>query len=276
LRAPARAAAGRAIPDPDRVASINIVGIGRVCLWQGGSVWIGRSGGRAAPHSHHAIQVTLAIDEEGGSFFLDVPGAKPVARSAAIVMPHRRHEFDGRGGSIAQVFVEPETALGHRLRRLFPGDGVQAVPLEGIADDVRALAAAFRRGEPDVALARAGMRVVEKLAGTAPVHAPVSSRVEAVIARLSETGGAPMSLSEAAALVHLSPSRFRHLFAAETGTTFRAYALWVRIQHAIVAMMAGRSWTEAAHDAGFADSAHLSRTFRRMFGISPNMLVRGR
>ncbi|HEX5628416.1 MAG TPA: helix-turn-helix transcriptional regulator, partial [Usitatibacteraceae bacterium] len=89
-------------------------------------------------------------------------------------------------------------------------------------------------------------------------------------------GGAPMSLAEAAALVHLSPSRLRHLFVAETGTTFRAYALWVRIQHAIVAMMAGQSWTDAAHAAGFADSAHLNRTFRRMFGISPNMLVRSR
>jgi len=30
----------------------------------------------------------------------------------------------------------------------------------------------------------------------------------------------------------------------------------------------GGSLTEAAHRAGFSDSAHLSRTFRRMFGIA--------
>jgi AraC-like DNA-binding protein len=29
----------------------------------------------------------------------------------------------------------------------------------------------------------------------------------------------------------------------------------------------GASYTEAAHLAGFADSAHLSRTYRRMFGM---------
>jgi len=28
----------------------------------------------------------------------------------------------------------------------------------------------------------------------------------------------------------------------------------------------------AAHDAGFADSAHLSRMFRRMFGIAPSVV----
>jgi AraC family transcriptional regulator len=33
--------------------------------------------------------------------------------------------------------------------------------------------------------------------------------------------------------------------------------------------MAGRSWTEAAHATGFADSAHLTRTCRRMFGMHP-------
>jgi hypothetical protein len=35
----------------------------------------------------------------------------------------------------------------------------------------------------------------------------------------------------------------------------------------------GRSWTEAAHDAGFADAAHLTRTCRRMIGLAPSMLV---
>jgi AraC family transcriptional regulator len=276
MRSPALAGAHRAGAEPDRVASVGIAGIGRVCFWQGGSLWIGRSSGRAAPHSHHAIQITLAIDEEGGSFFLGAPGDPAVARSAAIVMPHRRHQFDGRGGSIAQIFVEPETALGHRLRLRFPGDEVQALPMPAISDRASALGAAFRGHAGDEALVREARRLVDALAGEASDRAPVSSRVEAVIGRLSESGATGMSLAEAAAIAHLSPSRFRHLFVEETGITFRAYALWVRIQRAITAMMAGQSWTDAAHAAGFADSAHLSRTFRRMFGISPSMLIRDR
>jgi AraC-like DNA-binding protein len=60
----------------------------------------------------------------------------------------------------------------------------------------------------------------------------------------------------------------------QMGTTFRAYVVWQRLLHASATMMDGASWTEAAHAAGFADSAHLSRSFRRMFGVSPTMIVR--
>jgi AraC-like DNA-binding protein len=44
---------------------------------------------------------------------------------------------------------------------------------------------------------------------------------------------------------------------------------WLRISVAIEAAMAGASWTQAGHEAGFADSSHLTRTHKRMFGIVP-------
>lgn len=74
---------------------------------------------------------------------------------------------------------------------------------------------------------------------------------------------------DAASAAALSPGRFRHLFVQETGTPFRAWLLWLRLNLAIESGMAGASWTEAAHEAGFADSAHFTRTFKRMFGINP-------
>jgi AraC family transcriptional regulator len=36
--------------------------------------------------------------------------------------------------------------------------------------------------------------------------------------------------------------------------------------------MQGASLAEAAHASGFADSAHLARTSRRMFGIPPSLM----
>lgn len=68
--------------------------------------------------------------------------------------------------------------------------------------------------------------------------------------------------------LHLSEGRFLHLFREQMGIAWRPYLLWRRTITAIDTILAGSSATEAAHLAGFSDSAHLSRTFRSLFGMS--------
>jgi len=134
---------------------------------------------------------------------------------------------------------------------------------------------AARADDETLAAATAGRQAIATLAGPAPPLRSVDPRIGQVIEWVRARLGDGVSLKEAAAAAHLSPSRFRHLFVAQTGVTFRAYVLWARVESAVAAAMAGRSWTVAAQEAGFADSAHLSRTCRRMFGIAPATLVRG-
>jgi AraC family transcriptional regulator len=81
-----------------------------------------------------------------------------------------------------------------------------------------------------------------------------------------------VSLADAAAHVGLSTGRARHLFVEETGLPFRTYLLWRCLMRAAELFSAGSSLTDAAHSAGFSDSSHLSRTFRRMFGIAADSL----
>ena len=52
--------------------------------------------------------------------------------------------------------------------------------------------------------------------------------------------------------------------------------LWLRLRRAVELLASAGSLTEAAHDAGFSDSAHLSRTFRKMFGVKPSLLLAAR
>ncbi|OHD04182.1 helix-turn-helix transcriptional regulator [Sphingopyxis sp. UBA6734] len=74
-------------------------------------------------------------------------------------------------------------------------------------------------------------------------------------------------LADAAQESGLSLGRFRHLFTAEVGMPFQRYVLWRRLLVAFEALHAGRNVTDAAHAAGFSDSAHLARTIKAMFGI---------
>ena len=79
--------------------------------------------------------------------------------------------------------------------------------------------------------------------------------------------GDAVTLPAAARAAGLSPSRARHLFVEQTGLPFRTWLLWLRINRAVGLFSGGASLTEAAHEAGFSDSAYFSRTFRRMFGL---------
>jgi len=242
-----------------------------VLLWSGGSLWIGRDAGRAEAHSHHAIQVALAMDSP---LRLAPADGEWREHRGAVVPPHLPHRFDGCGGRTAMLFVEPETAQG---RALLERHGAPAIA-DLSADAAEALAAPLRSAylgaASNEALVALGQDAIAALAGRVPAKGEVDPRIARAIAWVRGRLDAPISLNEAAGIANLSPSRFRHLFVAQTGVSFRAYLLWARVETAVAAAMAGKSWTAAAHDAGFADSAHLSRTCRRMFGIAPAALVR--
>ncbi|MFF4414454.1 helix-turn-helix domain-containing protein [Streptosporangium sp. NPDC001559] len=73
----------------------------------------------------------------------------------------------------------------------------------------------------------------------------------------------------------MSDSGLSHLFASELGLPFRPYVLWTRPRVAMSSLADGALLTEAAHTAGFADSAHLTRVVRRMMGQAPSTLTAG-
>jgi AraC family transcriptional regulator len=83
-----------------------------------------------------------------------------------------------------------------------------------------------------------------------------------------------VSLGQAAEGIYLSESRLRHLFVEQTGIPFKTYLLWLRLISALDHYARGNSLTQAAHAAGFSDSAHFSRTFRRTFGLPATTLTR--
>jgi len=82
------------------------------------------------------------------------------------------------------------------------------------------------------------------------------------------------SAFDVAKQLSLSEGRFLHLFRQEMVIPWRPYLLWRRMMCAVNALISGTSATDAAHLAGFSDSAHLSRTFRRLFGMSIRQALR--
>lgn len=248
-----------------------IAGIGRVIVWPGASLWIGREVGAIAEHAHHAIQVSLAME---GPFRVQARAwAQARDTRAAIVMPDRPHRLDGAGTAVATLFVEPNSRQGAAIRNRFPGadvalldDGEAEAAVAGVRD-------AFFADAADERLVGYSKAAICRIAGDPLLAPPSDARIASALRWMQERLANPLRLQDVAAAVHLSPGRFRHLFVAQTGTSFRAWLLWARAETAIAAATRGLSWTEAAQEAGFADAAHFTRTCRRVFGIAPTMLV---
>lgn len=81
--------------------------------------------------------------------------------------------------------------------------------------------------------------------------------------------GGKATLDMVARAAGMSKSSFTKLFRAIIGMPPRRYVLWRRLNVAVAAIGEGADATQAAHKAGFADSAHFSRTMRETFGVSP-------
>ena len=246
---------------------IKAAGSGRILLWRGGSIWIGSAQEAADFHSHHAIQITLALSQ--GKVRFRQPDDDWQAFKAVIVPAHQLHAFEARGELVALIFVEPESREGRTIQERH-GAGLSSLPDGSLDREIAALAAAYIEKAADTDLIACAWAVIGALSSRNTLPAsPIDKRIARAIEVLRDRIGATVTLTDIAEAVHLSPERFRHLFLQETGIRFRPYVLWLRLELAIASYAAGNSLTEAAHAGGFADSAHFSRTFRRMFGVAP-------
>ncbi|MFC0105458.1 AraC family transcriptional regulator [Kibdelosporangium aridum] len=101
----------------------------------------------------------------------------------------------------------------------------------------------------------------------------IDERIRAATQTLQADPARVVSAAALAAEVNLSTSRFLHLFAQHTGTSFRRYRLWARMTKVGHAISTGANITTAATDAGFASANHFSDTFHAMFGLTATALL---
>ena len=82
--------------------------------------------------------------------------------------------------------------------------------------------------------------------------------------------GDAFSVKDLAAAVGASPDHLARVFRAATGRSPTQYFQNRRAQYAgLLLLDPRRSVTDVAYELGFADAAHLSRSFRKLRGMSP-------
>lgn len=240
-------------------------------LWEGGFLLTARAQGVVPSHTHHAIQIVLAL--EGCVAICGTVDGWRESRGV-VVRPDAEHSFDCNGALGVMLFVDPESSEGAWLSASLRQD-ITTVPDARLDSIVPALGAfAERPDETDDVAALIRGCVQGLRPGLAPARR-VDARVTTVLDAIRRSDDLRMSLDTAAGMAFLSPTRFAHLFKEQVGLPLSRYMLWRKLTRAMVAVASERTIAAAAHAADFADAAHLTRTFYQMVGMAPSALMRG-
>jgi AraC-like DNA-binding protein len=221
------------------------------------------------PHRHFTVSILIGVDRP---IRIRVGARGWTSTDAVMVASNVEQQLDARGSKIAIVQVDPESDEFVRVAHHFEGGKVRLLPEETVSRLRRVLGGAGD-GPPNAEL-RA--KILDQLESQGAVRRPIDPRIRKVLGIIKADFLAPPLAPELASVVGLSSGRLIHLFTQEMGLPIRRYVLWLRLRDVMFSLAAGDSLTEAAHRAGFADSPHLSRTFRGMFGFPPSAISEGR
>lgn len=213
-------------------------------------------------HRHASPVLLLGLS---GRFAVHLPDGRVERCHSALIDTGLEHVFDPCGERVALVYLEPDAMEARCLRRQFMLEG----PV--IFDP------AVRVGARDVFERHlASFDLLSLLQMSSRDLSPLSldERVARSLLPLRTPRDKPLERDELASSVHLSASRFNHLFSAEIGVSFRDYRLWAQVRAAMMGFRPNGSLTDAALHGAFSDSSHFSRVFRQTFGMKPSEVLK--
>jgi AraC family transcriptional regulator len=152
-------------------------------LWEGGFLAIGKSEGIVPPHSHHALQIVIAIDGEVG-----IKGARDEWRACRglVVRQDVEHSYDGKGASAVMLFVDPESNEGVWLRTALTED-ITLVPETRLTACTSALRTFSERPLESIEIGDVIRHCVSSLCAGAPPSRHLDERVTKVLTAIRES-----------------------------------------------------------------------------------------
>ncbi|MGY4490410.1 helix-turn-helix domain-containing protein [gamma proteobacterium L18] len=212
--------------------------------WQG-ELWLGRDfcliagmAGATHAHAHYAHQILIACQ---GQAEVIVEGQ--LHRGQVLLIDSgREHAMLAPRQPLITLYAEP---LAFELQALHECCLTAGADLERLAEQIENLP----------------RRVLD-------------IRLQKALERIRAVGDDALPADQLAHAAALSVSQLERLFTGSLGISARRLVLWQRLRQALKLALQGSNLTEAAMAAGFADSAHFSRSVRRQFGVRADNTLR--
>ncbi len=183
----------------------------------------------------------------------------------AIVAPYQPHQVDTHSQAIYSVKLEAESVDPASLPpELLLGDAGHGPALLA---HLRACCDQLCGGGGDLDLR--SLDFDQLFFGRTVPGRALDRRIASVLGRIKAHPCGSLSAEECAESVHLSFSRFLHLFKQEVGVPFRAFRTWKRARSLLHYINREASLATVALDTGYPDSTHFSHSIRHVYGARP-------
>jgi AraC-like DNA-binding protein len=241
---------------------------------------------RGRPFSRHRHDVyAIGVTEEGVQAF-EYRGAVERSLPGQVYVLHPDELHDGRAGGPGlfgynQIYVSPV-----RIAAALPALTGRPAPLPfapPVTDDpvlARVVRTAFTRAPEPLALDALVLALAEGLlrSSAAGSTGTLGCRVDLpAVARGRDYLRSRLAIvqsSEMEAVTGLDRYQFARQFRAIYGTSPYRYSVMRRLDVARAWLQDARPLAETALEAGFADQAHFTRTFKAAFGMTPGRYVK--
>jgi len=224
---------------------------------------------RCANHQHGAPVFLAGLY---GKFRLRLSGGDWQWCRTAVIPAGVVHELDVGGEPITVLYIEPTVSGVDAFLPLINNSRAEHGALLGNGGEIAFMRDLYEDRYKVGWSADALQELLDHCAQRTPLSV-IDPRVQGIVEKLqAHDDCCPMT--DLAALVGLSPSRFQHLFTRQVGVPFRRYRAWNRMREALTHIVCGDNFTTAAYAAGFSDSAHFCHDFRKTFGAPPSVSLR--
>ncbi|PPA02313.1 AraC family transcriptional regulator [Pseudomonas sp. MWU12-2312b] len=213
-----------------------------------------------------ALIIYVALEDSIG---IGIRDREPQICDLAVVPPYVPHRITSDTRLIAALQLEAETLDMTRLPAPLNAMGPVDAPwfVERVRRSVQELC--VQALSPSV-----GSHEFDRMFFDQPlVPRPVDHRIVEVISGIKRSPSEQSCAVACASAVHLSCTRFRHLFTQELGVPFRSFRAWKRARSLLHYLNMDSQLTNIALDIGYPDSSYFSHSIRQMYGLSPKDML---
>jgi AraC-like DNA-binding protein len=221
--------------------------------------------------SVRTLGAVVAYVAAEGAIRVSIDGGEWQTTQLAVVPPYVPHRVMSEVRLIHMVKLEAETVDMAHLPAPMRECGAVGAPwfVERVRHCHRELSAQGR----DIDLMALDFDRV--FFGQAIPSRQLDRRIHAVIDRIKADPSAPSCAETCAEQVHLSFSRFLHLFKQEVGMPFRSFRAWKRARSLLHHVNRDSNLAHVALDTGYPDSTHFSHSIRQVYGLKPKDIFAG-